>query len=543
VTKAGARGPDATLTPLALPYWLRYAGHLLEFGSLDPVVRALALAASAAVVLGLLVLTLPLGHLAAVGALTNLLAIRMPWAVLAAGAILQAAGWWYLLAGAAQAGAALRWPVALAFLAYFGLAVPGNPALGAPLLIGLGYLTYSAVRRPKDRSALAVTGALVALTYLALLLTDAAAVAMTLLNQVMVFYLLFIPVIFYSGFDLGETGLYLTRLALTRLHPRLGAQAAFRLALLVALGKAAILLATWHGTRFGFLTALLVIAVAAALSHLLRPREDEPPELLPFLAALLIVAVLFLPGGLPAVYGWSALLALVAAAALSPWLRRRHALRPALVFLILYGVWNLLNSIAYGPGSPLWDIAQGLPAIGARDMNEAVTLFALGYLAYIRLRGGVTVERALFTVFWMLGLSLALDTWNLFDAMHSLTRGLLSAEAVLLIIGIGHEVLASGGILNRGTRALPRNARVLAYLGYLLLLVGATVLANGTRGPTADLINADDLQAGGLILIGIPLYLQQFLHAFAFGHRPHLIGRGEATGTGEAVSSGLTHGA
>ncbi len=522
MAEIGVGPAKAELRPEAPPYWLRYSGHLLRFGTLDPLIRTMAVAATAAVLLGLLVLTLPLDRLPAVQAATSLLAIRMPWAVLVAGAVLQAAGWWYLLSGAAMAGPAMRWPIALAFLLFFGLVVPGDLLVAVPMLLMLAYLVYTAVRRPADKRAMAVTGLLVALTYLLILMGDAAAVAMTFLNQVMVFYLLFIPVIFYSGFDLGQTGLYLTRLGLTHLHRRLRAEHVWWVALGIAGLKLVILLLTWHGTRLGFLTALVLVALAAVAVRALRPEEEEPPELLPFLTSLLIIAVLFAPQGLHLVFGWAALLALAAAAALLAALRRRPGWRAAVVFLLLFGLWNAANGMAFGAGSPVWAVLQGLPAIGARDMNEAVTLSALGYLLWLRLRGGLTAERALLAIFWMLALSLALDTWNLFDWMHSLTRGLLSAEALLLVVGIGHEVLASGGILNRGSKGLPRNARVLLYLGYLLVLVGATVLANGTSGPTADLINTDDLQAGGLILIGMPLYLQQFLHAFSFGHLPQV---------------------
>ncbi len=516
--KTGVGTPRDTLSPEAQPYWLRYAGHLVQFGTLDPLIRTMAVLATAAVLLGLLVLTLPLDRMAAVQALTGLLSIRMPWAVLWVGAILQAAGWWYLLSGASMAGAAIRWPVTLAFLAFFGLVVPGNLIVAVPIAAGLGFLFYTALRRPKEKWALTFTGVLVVLIYLLILRSDSAAVAMTFLNQVMVFYLLFIPVIFYSGFDLGQTGLFLTRVALTRIHPLLNPAAAWWVALGIAALKLVILVATWHGTRFGFLTALVVIAAGALLFRWLTPEEEEPPELLPFLFSLLIIVMLFV-GNLQLVFGWSAILALAAAAVLIPLARRRQGLRAAVIFLLLFGLWNIANGMSYGPGNPLWSLLRQLPAIGARDMNEAVTLSAACYLVWLRLRGEATAERALLTIFWMLGLSLALDTWSLFDWMHTLTRGLLSAEALLLVIGIGHEVLASGGILNRGSRALPRNSRVLLYLGYLLVLVGATVLANGTSGPTADLINTDDLQAGGLILIGMPLYLQQFLHAFSFGHR------------------------
>ncbi len=522
MAEIGVGSPDEVIRPKTPPYWLRYAGHFVRFGTLDPLIRALAFVATAAVVVGLLLLTLPLERLAAIQVAMGFLSIRMPWPVLLGGATLQAAGWWYLLSGAAMAGPAMRWPIALAFLLFFGLAVPGHLTVGLPLLLTLAYLIYTAVRRPSDKMALVVTGALIVFTYLLIFLGDSAADAMTVLNQVMVFYLLFIPVIFYSGFDLGQTGLYLTRFALTHAHRHLGADVVWWLAIAIVAAKIVILGATWQTPRLGILTALALIAVAAWACRVMSPEEEEPPELLPFIAALLILVVVFLPQGLHLVFGWSALLALVLAAFVFAASRRRPGWRAGAMFLLLFGLWNVSNVMALGPGNPVWGLMHGTLAIGARGMNEAVTLSALGYLLWLRVGHRLTVERALFAVFWLLGLTLALDTWNLFDWMHTLTRGLLSAEALLLIVGIGHEILASGGILNRGSKGLPRNARVLLYLGYLLLLVGATVIANGTQGPTADLINTDDLQAGGLILIGLPLYLQQFVHALSFGHLPRL---------------------
>ena len=522
MAEIGIHGPQEGMRPEAPPYWLRYAGHFVRFGTLAPLIRRMAFGAIAAVLCGLLILTLPLQRLSAIHAATGLLSIRMPWLVLAGGALLQAAGWWYLLAGAAMAGPAMRWPIALAFLVFFGLVVPGDLAVALPLLLTLAYLVYTAIRRPTDQRALVITGGLIVLTYLLIFVSDSAAVAMTLLNQIMVFYLLFIPVIFYSGFDLGQTGLYLTRFALIHAHRHLKADVVWWLALGIVGVKVLILAVTWQSPGFGALTALVLIAVAAWACQAVSPKEEEPPELLPLLAALLILIVIFVPQGLHLIFGWSAVLALILAAVLLPASRRRPTWRAGAMFLLLFGLWNVSNVMALGPGHPVWALLHGSLAIGARGMNEAVTLSALGYLLWLRLRHRLTVERALVAIFWLVGLTLALDTWNLFDWMHTLTRGLLSAEALLLIVGIGHEILASGGILNRGSKGLPRNSRVLLYLGYLLLLVGATVIANGTQGPTADLVNTDDLQAGGLILIGLPLYLQQFLHAFSFGHLPRL---------------------
>jgi hypothetical protein len=108
---------------------------------------------------------------------------------------------------------------------------------------------------------------------------------------------------------------------------------------------------------------------------------------------------------------------------------------------------------------------------------------------------------------------------------------------VLLAIGIGHEVAASGGLLNRGSRAVPRQSRVLLYLGYLLIVCGATVIADGSAGPTAGAIQADALQEGGLILVGVPLYLQMFAHALAVGRPPRRAAAAEGEGAPSAAAA------
>ena len=253
----------------------------------------------------------------------------------------------------------------------------------------------------------------------------------------------------------------------------------------------------------------------------------EPPELLPFAFSLLIFAAMFGTAAGDLIWSIVAFGALVAGVVLALVARRWRNLASSGIFLLLFGLWNLF-SISDRIGSPAY--ALGVPAITEPSLDAAITIGALAYLMYLRLRGDLRIERVMLIIFWIVGFTLILGTWNLLESLHSLTHGLVTAEAILLLVGIAHEVAASGGMLNRGSPSLPRTARVLLYLGYLLLLSGATVLAAGTHGEISQLANIDDYQQAGLLIIGMPLFLQQFLHAFAFGHRGHPIGeeRGEA---------------
>jgi hypothetical protein len=133
-------------------------------------------------------------------------------------------------------------------------------------------------------------------------------------------------------------------------------------------------------------------------------------------------------------------------------------------------------------------------------------------------------------------MSFVLGLRSVLTGLKHLAHGALAGEAILLAIGIGHEVAASGGLLNRGSRAVPRSSRVLLYLGYLLIVCGSTVIADGSAGPTAGAIQSDALQEGGLILVGVPLYLQMFAHALAVGREP--MRQEEAAEPAPAAASG-----
>ncbi len=515
-------GPESlqAFLPEAPPYWLRYSGRLVRFGTLDGATRLLAIAGAGAAILGLLVLVLPLAHMRAVAMPALVAQIRVPVLVLVIASVLQAAGWCYLVAGASLGGMRVRLPVAVALLAFVFTAAPGA---GPTMLVTAAlaaYLVATAWRPPSPALARSIAAVGVSAIFALMLRSGAAIYALTLLNETVVAYLLLVPVIFYSGYDLGQTALHGVRLALLHTHGRVGLPLLAAVTGAVVVAKIVVLLAVEHAPSASFLLALPVLAAALLLSRHLGPEEERPPELMPALAALLVLGAIFGSGGLGRIWADAAAASLVAGVVVAARAWRVHALAQAAVFLIIFGLWNMSNVITVRVGGPLGLLAGWRWPIDARGLDEAVVLSALAYGAWLVVRKDLTTARLMLILFWLVGMSLVLGLWSILTGLEHLAHGALAGEAILLAIGIGHEVAASGGLLNRGSRAVPRSSRVLLYLGYLLIVCGSTVIADGSAGPTAGAIQSDALQEGGLILVGIPLYLQMFAHALAVGREP-----------------------
>lgn len=109
--------------------------------------------------------------------------------------------------------------------------------------------------------------------------------------------------------------------------------------------------------------------------------------------------------------------------------------------------------------------------------------------------------------------------YNLFAASIALTFSV--EQAVVLVVGMGWDIAMSGKeITNVDGRLFPRHARVLLYLGYMIL-VATTVLyfssmsyAAGGHGAADPLFDNDVWPQQGLIALGLPLLLTGFiLHA------------------------------
>jgi hypothetical protein len=79
------------------------------------------------------------------------------------------------------------------------------------------------------------------------------------------------------------------------------------------------------------------------------------------------------------------------------------------------------------------------------------------------------------------------------------------------------ELIFSGEMLNSGEAAslLPRRARVLIYLGYLLLTASAALqlatLHSPSTGGRVETVDAETIVQAGIIELGVPLAITVFL--------------------------------
>jgi hypothetical protein len=90
-------------------------------------------------------------------------------------------------------------------------------------------------------------------------------------------------------------------------------------------------------------------------------------------------------------------------------------------------------------------------------------------------------------------------------------------QGIVVILVLAWEFASSGPLLNKGdcTSLWPRRARVLAYLGYLLLTV-SVVLQLGTLrslpgGAPLDVVNPEVVVRLGIVALGVPLLITVFL--------------------------------
>jgi hypothetical protein len=90
-------------------------------------------------------------------------------------------------------------------------------------------------------------------------------------------------------------------------------------------------------------------------------------------------------------------------------------------------------------------------------------------------------------------------------------------QSVVLIGALAWEFATAGPLLNKGgcTSLVPRRARFLAYLGYLLLTV-SVVLQFGTLrslpgGAPLDVIDPEVVVRLGILALGVPLLITIFL--------------------------------
>lgn len=494
---------------------MHYAGRLIEFRTLENPTRWMARVAAVLGPLALLTLLLPLSHMADFPMPGQ--GGRLPEIVLWVGVVTQGLGWWYLLAGASSAHFVLRWVASLLFIAMQVLGFMFATHLaGVTIALTLLFALLTQFGRLRGWIATLSAGLIVVLFFGLLWFSGGPLpFAINIMTQMAYFYLLLLPLIFSSGVDLGETGIFLTRIALWHLHPRISANLLWWIATGIVVLKL-VAMRNLYPNDWTLDVALGLLLLGVWAIHRMGAHE-EPPEYLVLLCSLLMF--IDVSPFADALWSWASVAITLAGAALAVYARGRgRIVATTAVFLLLLGLWNLLSVNGVGYGTPLY--VSWFGGITMYTLDEALTVIALAYLLYLRIRGPLLVERIMLILFLVVGYWALLGIWQLLEGLHALTDGAVAAAAIMLLVGMVHDIASGGSLLNHGTPAMPRSARVLMYLGYVLLTAGGTVLANGPSGQLQFRLDTDSIQLWGLVALGIPIFLLQFLHAFNFGHRP-----------------------
>ena len=214
--------------------------------------------------------------------------------------------------------------------------------------------------------------------------------------------------------------------------------------------------------------------------------------------------------------GAMAVIALVGGLALL-WLGRRRGLSALTLsgaFVTVLGlVWLAfkLSPLAQLVGLPAQELAFTFPSV--QLVTAAATLLLVGLLVLRRRLS--TRERELLTLVFALNAGLQFVAWIIAAFDQSLAIKLSIGQAIILVIGIGWDVLMSGEqITNPDGRLFPRQVRLLLYLGYTMLVTTAVLyftaehIVSGGGEPFFEDAQWPQL---GLIFLGAPLLITVFI--------------------------------
>lgn len=351
---------------------------------------------------------------------------------------------------------------------------------------------------------------------------------------------LLIPILVLTGSDFGEWG----QLAVARLARRLRTSAprsAF--VVVVALACAAIAydgiqasLSADGGGWAELAYAAIVFAFAAALYAIAKPRGEWGTSI-PFLAVAAVAildtasgfvtealqgssghlddyiqlasAALWIAGGIVAV------ITLLAARG-----RLAAGWCAALIFVALIGLTDLLGSIwVLGnlDNPPLGITSDNPPYLGPEGFRAAAALLTASVLvAALVLR---RVRQWMVPITVLLIATVTMELLSYIDLLYAnrghleslgASGGLAVGGAVILIVALLWDIAVSGeAITNVSGRIFPRDTRVLAFIGYILL-VAATVLMyaslHNQRGVLLEsTFDAELWVKEGILFLGIPL--------------------------------------
>ena len=190
------------------------------------------------------------------------------------------------------------------------------------------------------------------------------------------------------------------------------------------------------------------------------------------------------------------------------------AARAVIIFVFVAAVIDVLvgfQGVVYELGGS----ARGDVFLSYDGVKVACALVAIGLLVYAfaRKRPGLA---ALFTLLARAAIAVQVVEWlsELYAHLDDAGDRLALVAGVALIAGLAVELLFSGDVITNGdSRAFPRHARVLMFLGYILMVAATVLLFSSLHQPghaglsTGVGFPSEQFVSAGLIRLGIPLVL------------------------------------
>ncbi len=210
--------------------------------------------------------------------------------------------------------------------------------------------------------------------------------------------------------------------------------------------------------------------------------------------------------------------------------RRADEVKPALMYVVATGAWVALTFL--GRSAAVQTAGHHLLSLQIAGVQALAGLATFGYMIVVALRRWHAarrndrediqrtseISRRLGSLF-VLNCSLLL-TWAagiLYGTASRVGSTLAVAQGIVVIAALLWELIFSGELLNCGkpASALPRRARLLLYLGYLLLTASAvlqlTTLRSPATGARVEVFDAETIVQVGIIELGVPLAITVFL--------------------------------
>ncbi len=207
-------------------------------------------------------------------------------------------------------------------------------------------------------------------------------------------------------------------------------------------------------------------------------------------------------------------------------MRRRTAAGPAgVLFLAVAGLLFVLGGLPWLVGLPFGVLHASFPRIHFPGIQAAIAVGTILYVAWAIgrrpfLRQHLTIMAAL------LALNIAVLFAVLIDDLYQTFRDVSAAhdagrfnlgQAALILLALVWDVAVSGrSVTNTSGRWFPRSARVLLYLGYIMM-VAATILyfssyfVQTTGAALPSQFESEPWAQIGVVMLGLPLLITLFI--------------------------------